>query len=67
MPPTIPIKVRHQRPLRCHDMPTGVRCTNRLYDGECPGAKAKGGQCSSSKFDATKHSADLPKFFVAQH
>jgi hypothetical protein len=59
------IDFKSHRHLRCDDVPMSERCTDRLREGQCPGAQA--GICCSSKLDKTKHNVELPKFFAAQH
>lgn len=59
------IELKSRRQLCCHDEPMSERCTDRLHNNQCPGAKK--GVCSSSKLDRAKHNDQLPKFFAAQH
>jgi len=59
------IEMSAWKKVRCDDEPTSLRCTKRLHDGDCPGARI--GRCRSSKLDGTKHNVALPKFFEAQH
>ncbi len=62
---SIVIELKDRKHLRCTDVPGTVRCTDRLYDGNCPAKKD--GICSSSKFNSKEHSRALPKFFREQH
>ncbi len=48
----------------CASLPMSAECTEKLYDGHCPGIQ--GGSCLSDRFDLAQHNWSLPLFFLAQ-
>lgn len=62
---SIVIELKKYQDLRCLEVPASERCTDRLHGERCPGWEE--GRCASPKLDETKHNAELPKFFMAQH